>query len=171
MTLPESRPPWRHQVPSPCPVGRCRRFERPTCQLGTVESTESDYCELFQRVLIRGHHGSAVFGNGEEFTGFDFVAERSQVTQDSSIQNERVEVGGLEDPSWVHLKNFVDAARAGAPEQVRCSLPSSGSLAVLSRERIRVLPRQNCEPHSDWDLQISEKTASGIRGLWHCSSV
>src|SRR5476649_939639 len=43
--------------------------------------------------LIRGHNGSFVFGNGEVFEGYDFVAERPQVTLNSKIKNERIEIG------------------------------------------------------------------------------
>ena len=44
------------------------------------------------RQLIRGHNGSFVFGNGEEFTGFDFVPERPQVTRDSKLKAERIDL-------------------------------------------------------------------------------
>lgn len=78
---------------------------------------------------IRGHNGSVVFGTGEEFTGYDFVAERPQVTGDSSIKNERIEVGKVEDSSFTHFKNFADAAIAGKPEAVNCS-PELGAAAM-----------------------------------------
>jgi predicted dehydrogenase len=81
------------------------------------------------RQLIRGHHGSVVFGTGEEFTGYDFVAERSQVTHDSSIQDKRVEVGEIENSSLTHFENFTQAAIAGDPEAVNCS-PELGAAAM-----------------------------------------
>ena len=78
---------------------------------------------------IRGHHASAVFGTGEQFSGYDFVAERPQVTGDSSIKNERVEVGGVGNTSRLHFKNFTDAAIAGDPSAVNCS-PELGAAAM-----------------------------------------
>lgn len=78
---------------------------------------------------IRGHHGSVVFGVGEEFTGYDFVAERPQVHHDRTLKNERVEVGGIKNSSLVHFKNFADAALAGSPEAVNCS-PELGAAAM-----------------------------------------
>lgn len=82
------------------------------------------------RQLIRGHHGSVVFGTGEEFAGYDFVAERPQVTHDSSIKNERVEVGKVENTSLSHFKNFVDAVQADDPDAVNCS-PELGAAAMV----------------------------------------
>ncbi|QDU88443.1 4-carboxy-2-hydroxymuconate-6-semialdehyde dehydrogenase [Pirellulimonas nuda] len=79
--------------------------------------------------VIRGHHASAVLGVGEGFSGYDFVAERPQVTHDSSIVSERVKVGGVENSSLAHFKNFVDAAVAGRPELVNCS-PELGAAAM-----------------------------------------
>jgi predicted dehydrogenase len=80
--------------------------------------------------LIRGHHGSFVFGNGEEFAGYDFVAERPQATHDSSIKSERIEVGRVANTSQAHFQNFCDAAIAGKPEMVNCS-PELGAAAMV----------------------------------------
>jgi predicted dehydrogenase len=80
--------------------------------------------------VIRGHHGSFVFGNGEEFAGYDFVSERPQVTHDSKIKNERIEVGKIENTSLAHFENFCDAAIAGKPDQVNCS-PEVGAAAMV----------------------------------------
>jgi hypothetical protein len=82
------------------------------------------------RQLIRGHHGSFVFGNGEEFAGFKFVAERPQVTHNSTIKDEEIEVGKIENTSLAHFKNFCDAAIAGKPDQVNCS-PELGAAAMV----------------------------------------
>ena len=79
--------------------------------------------------LIRGHHGSIVLGTGEDFTGYDFVAERPEVTHDRSLKNERVEVGVVEDSSLVHLRNFVEASMAEDPAAVNCS-PELGAAAM-----------------------------------------
>jgi predicted dehydrogenase len=80
--------------------------------------------------IIRGHHGSFVFGNGEQFDGYDFVAERPQVTHDSKIKGERIAAGGLENSSLTHFENFCDAAMAGKPESVNCS-PELGAAAMV----------------------------------------
>jgi predicted dehydrogenase len=79
---------------------------------------------------IRGHDGSFVFGVGEEFTGYDFVAERPQVTHNSKIKSERIEVNGIPDTSLAHFQNFCEAAIAGKPEMVKCS-PELGAAAMV----------------------------------------
>ena len=85
------------------------------------------------RQLIRGHYGAVVLGNGEEFTGYDFVAERPEVTHDRSYKDERVEVGGVPNTSLSHFKNFVDAVLAGDPGKVNCS-PELGAAAMVDRQ-------------------------------------
>ena len=82
------------------------------------------------RQMIRGHQGSIVFGNGEGFKGYDFVAERPQVTHDSSIKDKRVDVGYVEHTSLEHFDNFVKAVRADDPEAVNCS-PELGAAAMV----------------------------------------
>ena len=79
---------------------------------------------------IRGHHGSAVLGVGEEFSGYDFVAERPQVTLNSKIKSKRVEVGKVKDSSLVHFKNFVSAVEQGDPAAVNCT-PEVGAAAMV----------------------------------------
>ncbi|MEQ8846723.1 Gfo/Idh/MocA family oxidoreductase [Botrimarina sp.] len=81
------------------------------------------------RQIIRGHFGSAVLGTGEEFSGYDFVAERPQVTHDSSIKDERVDVGRPEDTSFAHFKNFVKCVKEDTPDEVNCS-PELGAAAM-----------------------------------------
>lgn len=83
------------------------------------------------RQLIRGHHASAVLGTGEDFTGFDFVAERPQVTLNASVQSERIETGGIADTTLRHMENFLAAVRAEAPEAVTCS-PELGAAALVT---------------------------------------
>jgi predicted dehydrogenase len=79
---------------------------------------------------IRGHNGSFVFGVGEEFKGYDFVAERPQVTHNSKIKSERIETPEIENTSLAHFQNFCDAAIAGKPEMVKCS-PEIGAAAMV----------------------------------------
>lgn len=81
--------------------------------------------------LIRGHFGSLVFGTGEEFSGFDFEAERPQVTHDSSIKNKHYEVGKVGDSTYNHQKNFVDCCMAGTPDKVNCP-PDLGAAAIVT---------------------------------------
>jgi len=80
--------------------------------------------------IIRGHNGSFVFGNGEAFDGYEFVAERPQATHDSKIKNERIAVGQVANTSLAHFENFCDAAIAGKPDQVNCS-PELGAAAMV----------------------------------------
>ncbi len=80
--------------------------------------------------IIRGHLGSFVLGNGEEFSGYEFVAERPQVTHDSNIKSEQIKAGGLKNSSLTHFENFVDAALAGKPEDVNCT-PELGAAAMV----------------------------------------
>jgi predicted dehydrogenase len=79
---------------------------------------------------IRGHNGSFVFGVGEVFEGYDFVAERPQVTRNSKIKDERIELGKVDDTSFAHFKNFCEAATAGKPDMVACS-PELGAAAMV----------------------------------------
>ncbi|QDS98350.1 Gfo/Idh/MocA family protein [Adhaeretor mobilis] len=79
--------------------------------------------------VIRGHHGAMVLGSGDAFTGYDFVAERPQVTHDSSIVDERIELGRIGNQSLAHFQNFVDAVAKGDPEAVNCT-PELGAAAM-----------------------------------------
>ena len=79
---------------------------------------------------IRGHNGSFVFGSGEAFSAYDFVAERPQVTLDSSIKSARIEVPVEEDTTFLHFKNFCESAIAGKPDQVKCD-PEMGAAAMV----------------------------------------
>src|SRR5262249_24993609 len=80
--------------------------------------------------VIRGHFGSFVFGNGEDFKEISFVAERSQVTHNNKIESETIPVDvspipvtydkagkprGL-DTTHTHFSNFLNAIRENKPE-------------------------------------------------------
>jgi predicted dehydrogenase len=101
------------------------------------------------RQLIRGHNGSFVFGNGEEFEGFDFVPERSQITRDSSLKPLRTDVA-LDDATlahlksdwtpqrrkgylttYLHFKNWLDAVRA-EDQQICNNPPDLGAAAIVT---------------------------------------
>ncbi len=96
---------------------------------GLVSSTMSCQ-ETPMPQIIRGHNGSFVFGVGEGFDGYDFVAERPQATHDSKIKSERIGVGQVSNTSLAHFDNFCDAAIAGTPDQVNCS-PELGAAAMV----------------------------------------
>jgi hypothetical protein len=93
--------------------------------------------------LIRGHNGSFVFGNGEEFTGFDFVPERPQVTRDKKLKAERIDLPTVgiplekdhqghfkPDTTKIHFKNWLDAVRAGDPKKCN-NPPDLGAAAIV----------------------------------------
>ncbi|MGI9474003.1 MAG: Gfo/Idh/MocA family protein [Rubripirellula sp.] len=83
------------------------------------------------RQLIRGHHGSFVFGTGEQFEGFDFVPERPQVTRNSKLKEEHVPVGQVKDTTYAHFKNWVDAMVADDPNLVNND-PRLGAAAITT---------------------------------------
>jgi predicted dehydrogenase len=81
--------------------------------------------------IIRGHTGSFVFGNGEKFTGFDFLAEDPRVTGDKQLQDERIEAGEIADTSYTHMENFIAAIRAN-DQQLSNNPPDLGAAAVAT---------------------------------------
>ncbi len=83
------------------------------------------------RQLIRGHFGSFVFGNGEEFEGFDYIPERPQVTRDSKLKEEHVAVGKVKDTTYEHFKNWIDAMVANDPMLVNNN-PELGAAAITT---------------------------------------
>ena len=114
--------------------------------------------------LIRGHNGSFVFGTGEVFEGYDFVAERSQVTLNSKIKNERIELGTVDDTSYLHFKNFGDAVRAGKPELVNCT-PELGAAAMVIVKLGAESYRQGKVFHFDRaTMTVSDGNPSWARG-------
>lgn len=83
------------------------------------------------RQLIRGHHGSFVFGTGEQFEGFDFIPERPQVTRNSKLKEEYIPVGQVKDTTYAHFKNWVDAMVADDPSLVNND-PRLGAAAITT---------------------------------------
>lgn len=79
--------------------------------------------------VIRGHFGSFVFGNGEDFTGFDFVPERPQVTHEK-VEAHRIDVPIVKKTTSVHFKNWLSAIRAGKPEMCN-NPPDLGAAAIV----------------------------------------
>jgi predicted dehydrogenase len=82
------------------------------------------------RQLIRGHFGSFSFGNGEQFEGFDYIPERPQVTLDSKLKEERIEVGPAPKTTKLHFENWVDAMLAG--DQQKCNNPPDLGAAAIA---------------------------------------
>ena len=83
------------------------------------------------RQLIRGHFGSFVFGTGEQFEGFDFIPERPQVTRNSKLKEEHIAVGQVQDTTYDHFKNWVDAMVADDPNLVNND-PQLGAAAITT---------------------------------------
>ncbi len=79
--------------------------------------------------LIRGHHGSFVFGNNESFDGFDFIPERPQVTRIRDQEVERIAVGKVENTTKAHFANWLDAVEAGEPSLCN-NPPDLGAAAI-----------------------------------------
>jgi hypothetical protein len=82
------------------------------------------------RQLIRGHHGSIVFGTGGRFTGFDLIPEPSNITG-TELGAARVEVQPvIENSSYAHFKNWLKAIQDG--DQRKCNNPPDlGAAAIV----------------------------------------
>ena len=79
--------------------------------------------------LIRGHWGSFVLGNGEDFTGFDFIPESERVTGEP-LEKRRIEVEPkVENTTRVHFANWLEAIDKGDP-QACDSPPDLGAAAI-----------------------------------------
>jgi predicted dehydrogenase len=79
--------------------------------------------------LIRGHYGSFVLGNGENFTGFDFVPESERVTGEK-LEGKRIEVEPqVENTTRAHFANWLEAIDAGDPHACD-SPPDLGAAAI-----------------------------------------
>jgi len=110
---------------------------------------------------IRGHNGSFVFGTGENFTGFDFVAERPQVTLDSSIVDERIEVGECPNTTKAHFENWVDALEANDP--LMCNnTPDLGAAAIV----LVILGAQSYRQGKVYRFDKETMTYSDADGSW-----
>ncbi len=80
--------------------------------------------------LIRGHYGTFKFGNGEGFDGFDFVAERPQVTHQRDYKDERISTKPVPDTTKAHFANWLDAIEAGEP--MKCNNPPDLGAAAIA---------------------------------------
>ncbi|TWT72344.1 Gfo/Idh/MocA family protein [Crateriforma conspicua] len=86
--------------------------------------------------VIRGHHGSFVFGNQEDFDQFTFVPERPQVTHISpkevpyEPQIIRPDQRMPENKNHAHFQNWIDAMVADDP-QLCNNTPDLGAAAIV----------------------------------------
>ncbi|QDT63375.1 Inositol 2-dehydrogenase [Calycomorphotria hydatis] len=79
--------------------------------------------------MIRGHNGTFMFGNGESFDGFDFVPERPQVTRNSNLKKERIKVDKVDNTTYAHFANWLDAIAAEDPQMCNNN-PELGAAAI-----------------------------------------
>jgi predicted dehydrogenase len=93
---------------------------------GVVSST---MCNQESRIeqCIRGHFGSFIFKGNK----IEFIPERPQVTLDSSLKAETIEVESVGDDTYAHFKNWLDAINARDP--MLCNNPPDlGAAAVTT---------------------------------------
>ena len=83
------------------------------------------------RQLIRGHFGSFVLGTGEGFDGFDFIPERPQVTRNSRLKDERISTTPVENTTYAHFQNWIDAMVEGNPAKCNND-PALGAAAITT---------------------------------------
>ena len=81
------------------------------------------------RQLIRGHFGSFVFGNGEQFDSFQYDPERPQVTRNSKLKDETIKTEQVKDTTYAHFKNWVEAMVARDPQM--CNNPTDLGAAAI----------------------------------------
>ena len=115
--------------------------------------------------IIRGHFGSFVLGNGEELSGYDFVAERPEVTHDRTIKDDHYDVGGVKNSSLAHFANFVNAAKAGKPEDVNCT-PELGAAAMVIVKLGSKSYREGKAFHFDGDKMIAGDGDASWAARW-----
>lgn len=81
--------------------------------------------------VICGHLGSFIFPNGEMITGYDFLPERPQVTLDSSLQPEHVDLTPDDDSTTTHMRDFLKAVETGKQEHCGNN-PELGAAATVA---------------------------------------
>ncbi len=80
--------------------------------------------------LIRGHTGSFVFGNGEQFEQYEYIPERPQVTGNSKLKKETITTGKVENTTYDHFKNWIEAMLAKDPQ--KCNNPADLGAAAIA---------------------------------------
>ncbi len=120
--------------------------------------------------LVRGHFGSLVFPNGEDFGEFDFVPERPQVTLVRGVKEEHINVGAPPDRVAAarsqllrggdrrrshevqqHARHRRGGGRDDSNEQGQ--LPQRQSVRVRSRDAARVGGRWLVGPRMGKDVE------------------
>ena len=96
---------------------------------GLVSSTMCNQESRIQQ-LIRGHHGSFIFGNGEGFDSFQFVPERPQVTRNSKLKPETIPTGTVKNTTYAHFGNWLEAMAEG--DQQACNNPPDLGAAAIA---------------------------------------
>ncbi len=81
--------------------------------------------------LIRGHFGSFVFGTGEQFDGYDYIPERPQVTRNSKLERTRIKTEEVDDTTYAHFKNWIEAMVANDPSMCNND-PALGAAAITT---------------------------------------
>ncbi len=120
--------------------------------------------------LIRGHHGSFVFGNKANFDEFTFVPERPQVTHVSPREvpyEPRVIRPEQDKPSNLnraHFENWLEAIQANAP-QLCNNQPDLGAAAVvLVNLGARSYRQGKIYRFDDQTMSVSEADGSWAKG-------
>ena len=119
--------------------------------------------------VIRGHNGSFIFGNGEKFKSFDFLPERPQVTGNSKAKAETVECEQVEDTTYAHFKNWIEAMLAKDPQ--KCNNPVDLGAAAITNVLLGAKSyREGKVYHFDpLSLEISEGDGSWAK-KWEAKS-
>lgn len=121
---------------------------------------------------IRGHYGSIVFDGSVFGVGpagsFEFLPERSQVTDDSAAKRQQFEAAADRDFDAAHLMNFLDAIRAGDPALVNND-PELGAAAFAMVDLAVRSYRAGKVFHLDRDCQVSDGDGSWAQG-WEAMS-
>ena len=108
-------------------------------------------------------------GTGEEFSGYDFVAERPQVTHDRHLHSERIEIGPAGNTSLTTSRTSSMPPGRDKPELVNCS-PELGAAAMTLSNSGAKSYREGKAFHFDPStMSISDGNASWAR-RWEAMS-
>ena len=121
------------------------------------------------RQLIRGHFGSIVFGNGEQFTGFDLVPESDKIIG-SELGSEHIEIESVvENTSRAHFQNWLDAIWAGDPQKCN-NTPDLGAAAIVVVNLGARSYREGRVFHYDCETQLVTDGDSSWADKWQTMS-
>jgi len=99
---------------------------------GLISSTLASQ-ETHVQHCIRGHYGSFVFAGANGEGPIQFIPERPQVTKNSKLVAETVDVESIagSDLNHAHFSNWIDAIEAGDPDMVNND-PELGAAAAIT---------------------------------------